>query len=120
MSSAHPTGFYDLDAMTCGFSPGDLVIVTGRPSMGKSALAAQIGFYVAAHPHVDLRLAVVIFTLKMSKLQLVEPGNSYQWTMTSGRLTEVLPPNTQYHAEIGNERNLKLKTEDLCSTSASY
>ncbi|MHC5862739.1 replicative DNA helicase, partial [Nostoc sp.] len=39
-----PTGFYDLDAMTCGFNRNDLVIVAGRPAMGKSAFAAQIAF----------------------------------------------------------------------------
>ncbi|MBF2018459.1 MAG: replicative DNA helicase [Rivularia sp. T60_A2020_040] len=61
-----PTGFYDLDAVTNGFSPGDLVIVAGRPAMGKSALAAQIGFNVAQQQNQ----AVVLFSLEMSKSQI--------------------------------------------------
>ena len=61
-----PTGFYDLDAVTSGFSPGDLVIVAGRPAMGKSAFAAQIGFNVAQQQN----RAVVLFSLEMSKSQI--------------------------------------------------
>ncbi|MGF1672322.1 MAG: replicative DNA helicase [Rivularia sp. (in: cyanobacteria)] len=61
-----PTGFYDLDAVTNGFSPGDLVIVAGRPAMGKSAFAAQIGFNVAQQQNQ----AVVLFSLEMSKSQI--------------------------------------------------
>ncbi|MBW4635482.1 MAG: replicative DNA helicase [Iphinoe sp. HA4291-MV1] len=61
-----PTGFYDLDAMTSGFSCGDLVVIAGRPSMGKSAFAAQVAFNVAS----SYRLPVVVFSLEMSKLQV--------------------------------------------------
>lgn len=63
-----PSGFYDLDAMTGGFSRSDLVIIAGRPSMGKTAIACQIARHVAdSEP-------VVIFSLEMSKQQL---GNRY-------------------------------------------
>jgi replicative DNA helicase len=62
-----PTGFIDLDRMTAGLQPADLVIIAGRPSMGKSALATNIAQYCAAH-HGK---AVALFSLEMSKEQLV-------------------------------------------------
>ncbi len=62
-----PTGLHDLDVQTAGLQPSDLIIVAGRPSMGKSALAACI----AEHVGVVERLPVVIFSLEMSKEQLV-------------------------------------------------
>jgi replicative DNA helicase len=62
-----PTGFYDLDlVINGGFNRGDLVIIAGRPSMGKSAIAAQIGFNVAQMQN----LPVVLFSLEMSKTQI--------------------------------------------------
>jgi replicative DNA helicase len=62
-----PTGFYDFDQMTAGLQPSDLVIVAGRPSMGKSALVICMAEYVA----VVHKSPVAIFSLEMSKEQLV-------------------------------------------------
>ena len=62
-----PSGFYDLDAMTGGFQRSDLIIVAGRPAMGKTALAVQFGFKIAKKG-----LPVAIFSLEMSKGQLVQ------------------------------------------------
>jgi replicative DNA helicase len=64
-----PTGFTDLDEKTAGFQRGDLIIVAGRPSMGKTALALNIGQYASMHS--EQRTPVVIFSLEMSKEQLV-------------------------------------------------
>jgi replicative DNA helicase len=60
------TGFNELDVMTNGLRKGDLVIVAGRPSMGKSAFALNI----AEHVGVTLKKAVGIFSLEMSEDQL--------------------------------------------------
>ena len=62
-----PTGFVDLDRMTAGLQPADLIVVAGRPSMGKTAFALNIAQYVA----VVAKLGVAIFSLEMSKEQLV-------------------------------------------------
>jgi len=62
-----PSGFYDLDHFTYGFQPGDLVIVAGRPSMGKTALALTMGLHVA----LDYGKPVAVFSLEMSKEQIV-------------------------------------------------
>ncbi|HUW37636.1 MAG TPA: replicative DNA helicase [Rhodocyclaceae bacterium] len=61
-----PTGFADLDKMTSGLQPGDMIVVAGRPSMGKTAFALNI----AEHVGVDLGLPVAIFSLEMSGPQL--------------------------------------------------
>jgi len=64
-----PTGFLDLDGMTAGFQKGDLIIVAGRPSMGKTAFALNLGQHAAMH--ADQKRGVAIFSLEMSKEQLV-------------------------------------------------
>jgi replicative DNA helicase len=64
-----PTGFIDLDGMTAGFQKGDLIIVAGRPSMGKTAFALNLGQNAAIHS--EQKSGVAIFSLEMSKEQLV-------------------------------------------------
>jgi replicative DNA helicase len=62
-----PTGFTELDEMTAGLQPSDLIILAGRPSMGKTALALSM----AQHAAIQKRHAVAVFSLEMSKEQLV-------------------------------------------------
>lgn len=62
------TGFHDLDAKTCGLNPGDLVIVAGRPSMGKTAFALN----VAEHVAVNEGRPALVFSMEMAKNQLSE------------------------------------------------
>lgn len=61
-----PSGFRDLDDLTTGFQKGDLVVVGGRPSMGKTALALNIAQYVG----LEVKEPVAIFSLEMAKEQL--------------------------------------------------
>lgn len=61
-----PSGFADLDELTTGFQPCDLIVIGGRPSMGKTALSLNIAQHIA----VDMREPVAIFSLEMSKEQL--------------------------------------------------
>jgi len=63
-----PSGFKDLDELTGGFQNSDLVILAGRPSMGKTALALTMATYAATHGGK----AVALFSLEMSKTQLVQ------------------------------------------------
>ena len=62
-----PTGYYDLDDLTAGLQPSDLVVIAGRPSMGKTSLALGIAQHAAIHTGA----VVGIFSLEMSKAQLV-------------------------------------------------
>jgi len=63
-----PSGFVDLDRLTAGFQRADLVIVAGRPSMGKTALALNI----VQHAAIEHNTGVAIFSLEMSKDALVQ------------------------------------------------
>ncbi len=63
-----PTGFAGIDAKTSGFQPSDLIIIAGRPSMGKTSFALNIAHNAAAWPGVNARIA--FFSLEMSKEQL--------------------------------------------------
>lgn len=84
-----PTGFHDLDKMTSGLQPGDMIVVAGRPSMGKTAFALNI----AEHVGVETRLPVAIFSLEMSGPQIAtrflsSVGRLNQNTLRTGRLTD--------------------------------
>jgi replicative DNA helicase len=61
-----PSGFRDLDDLTTGFQKGDLIIVGGRPSMGKTAFVLNVAQYIG----LELREPVAIFSLEMAKEQL--------------------------------------------------
>lgn len=63
-----PSGFRELDAMTAGLQPSDLIVIAGRPSMGKSALVCAI----AENVGVVNKLPLVFFSLEMSRQQLVQ------------------------------------------------
>ena len=63
-----PTGFRDVDSMTSGLQPGNLVVIAGRPSMGKSAFALGIASNLALHHDIP----VAVFTLEMSKVEVAQ------------------------------------------------
>ena len=65
-----PSGFTDLDTITGGFQPGNLVVVAARPSMGKSALVTNIAEHVALHP--ERPMPVALFSLEMSEGELAQ------------------------------------------------
>ena len=63
-----PSGFADLDYLTNGFQPGELIIIAARPSMGKTAFTLNI----AAHVAMQKRLPVAFFSLEMGCEQLIQ------------------------------------------------
>lgn len=83
-----PTGFLDLDRMTSGLQPGDLIIVAGRPSMGKTSLSMNIGEHIA----IEQGLPVAVFSMEMGAVQLAmrmvgSVGLLDQHRMRTGKLT---------------------------------
>jgi replicative DNA helicase len=63
-----PSGFHDLDRMTSGFKDSDLIIVAGRPAMGKTSFVLNVGLHAA----LEAKKSIAIFSLEMSKEQLTE------------------------------------------------
>ncbi len=66
MVTGVPTGFKDLDKLTAGFQPAELIVIAGRPSMGKTAFCLNIASYAAF-----AGVGVAVFSLEMAKEQLV-------------------------------------------------
>ena len=86
-----PTGFTDFDKITGGLRPGDLVIVAGRPSMGKSTLAVNMAEYAAVHQ--GTRASVAIFSLEMPAEQVItrmlsSVGGVPLTNLRSGRISD--------------------------------
>lgn len=83
------TGFLDLDKKTSGLQKGDLIIIAGRPSMGKTAFAINIAEHVAIHE----KLPVAVFSMEMGGAQLVmrmlgSVGRLDQSALKTGHLTD--------------------------------
>lgn len=89
-----PTGFTDLDSMTSGLHGGDLIIVAGRPSMGKTAFSINMAENVAlGHGGLESGLPVAIFSMEMGATQLAmrmigSIGRLDQHRMRTGRLED--------------------------------
>jgi replicative DNA helicase len=83
------SGFHDLDQKTSGFQPGDLIIVAGRPSMGKTAFSLNIAEHVA----LELNKPVAVFSMEMGGAQLAmrmlgSVGKLDQHKVRTGRLED--------------------------------
>ncbi|AUM01005.1 replicative DNA helicase [Rhodocyclaceae bacterium] len=84
-----PTGLVDLDAITSGLQPSDMIVVAGRPAMGKTTFALNIAEHIA----VECRLPVAIFSMEMPGTQLATRfissiGRIDQSKIRSGRLSD--------------------------------
>jgi replicative DNA helicase len=77
-----PSGFTDLDNLTGGFQPGNLIVVAARPSMGKSTLATNI----AENAAIDHGLPVALFSLEMSETELAHRFIASQARVSSDEL----------------------------------
>jgi len=114
--SGVPCGFSELDRMTSGWQPSDLVIVAARPSMGKTAFVLSMARNMA----VDHDVSVAFFSLEMSSIQLVnrlivsESGIPHE-KIRNGRLT---PQEwTQLTVKIGDLQNSKILIDDTPALS---
>ncbi len=87
------TGFRDLDEKTSGLQKGDLVIIGGRPSMGKTALALNIAQYVS----VDNHEPVAVFSLEMSTSQLVMRLLCAEAKVDSSRIRKGIVEKQEWH-----------------------
>jgi replicative DNA helicase len=94
--SGIPSGFYDIDNITAGWQPSDLIILAARPGMGKTAFALTVARNIA----VDYNRAVAVFSLEMSATQLVtrliaaeaeiDAGKLKKGTLTTAELAKLV------------------------------
>lgn len=99
-----PSGFKALDNITSGFQNSDLIIVAARPSMGKTSFALNL----AEHAAIDEKIPVGIFSLEMSKDQLVDRLLSSQagvdsWKLRTGNLSDEDFPKIGYAMGVLSE-----------------
>ena len=105
-------GFYDLDAMTGGFQRSDLIIVAARPAMGKTAFCTNIAHHIAAGKE---KFPVAVFSLEMSKEQLVQRILSSEAKIESNRLRSGKISQNEWEpisTAIGNLSELPLFIDD--------
>ncbi|OQB06705.1 MAG: Replicative DNA helicase [bacterium ADurb.Bin212] len=99
-----PSGFRDLDAITAGFQKSDLIILAARPSMGKTSIVLNIAEHIA----IEEKIPVGIFSLEMSKEQLVDRLLSSQagvdsWKLRTGNLSDEDFPRIGYAMGVLSE-----------------
>ena len=97
-----PSGFYDLDAMTSGFSRSDLIIIAGRPSMGKTSFCLNIAYNIAK----EQKLPVAVFSLEMSREQLTQRMLSGEARIASNRLRSGRISQNEFEPLINAVANL--------------
>ena len=111
-----PTGYKELDLLTSGFQPGNLVILAARPSMGKSGL----GLCMAANLGVRHQIPVALFTLEMSKAEVTQRMMCSEAKVESQRLrTGRLAPDDWPRLTAACDRLMKapIWVDDTGSTS---
>lgn len=113
-----PTGFRDLDNLLAGLQRSDLVILAARPSMGKTSLALNI----AQHAAVVHGIPVGIFSLEMSKEQLVDrllcgEAEVDAWKMRTGNLSDEDFPKIGHAMGVLSEAPLYIDDSPMVSVS---
>jgi len=99
-----PSGFKDLDKITAGFQKSDLIILAARPSMGKTSFALNL----AEHAAIEEKIPVGIFSLEMSKDQLIDRLLASQagvdsWKLRTGNLSDDDFPKIGYAMGVLSE-----------------
>ncbi len=109
-----PSGYYDIDAMTSGFSRSDLIIIAGRPSMGKTAFALCVASNIAK----ESKLPIAIFSLEMSREQLTQRLLSSEAKIPSNRLRSGRIAQNEFDPlvnAVGNLSELPIYIDDTAN-----
>ena len=115
--SGVPTGFIDLDGKLGGLHPSDLIILAGRPSMGKTALATNIAFHAARSHRTEIDddgkpksvdgAVVGFFSLEMSREQLATRILGEQTRITSDKVRRGMVPDDKFLDLVSTARELE-------------
>jgi replicative DNA helicase len=117
-----PSGLAELDAMTAGWQPGDLIILAGRPSMGKTAMG--LGFAEHALTHGDAGDPIFVFSLEMPEEQLMlrliaSLGNVSLQKLRTGKMGDDDWPRVTAAVNRLTQLEGRLFIDDTCGISAS-
>ena len=113
-----PSGFFDLDSLTQGFQKSDLIIIAGRPSMGKTAFALNIARNVSSLQYQP----VVIFSLEMSRNQIVYRLLSNESGITNSKLRSGNLSNNEWNSiskSIASLSDLNIYLDDKSDITIS-
>lgn len=114
--SGVPTGFGDLDQLTGGFQPSDMVVLAARPGMGKTAFVLSM----ARNTAVEFKKPIAVFSLEMSSLQLVNRLIASETELSAEKLKKGTLENyewEQLHAKIGNLADAPIYIDDTPALS---
>jgi replicative DNA helicase len=114
--SGVPSGFTDLDRMTSGWQPSDLVILAARPAMGKTAFVLTL----ARNAAVDFQKPIAVFSLEMASVQLVQRLISAEAELSAEKLKKgqlVDHEMQQLHVKIGKLSEAPLFIDDTPALS---
>ena len=117
-STGVPSGFFDLDALTQGFQKSDLIIIAGRPSMGKTAFALNIARNVSSLQYQP----VVVFSLEMSRNQIVYRLLSNESGITNSKLRSGNLSNNEWNSiskSIASLSDLNIYLDDKSDITIS-
>ena len=111
-----PSGFYDLDAITSGFGRSDLIIVAGRPAMGKTSFCLNMAANIAKQQ----KLPVAIFSLEMSREQLAQRMLASEAKIPSNRLRSGRVAQNEFEplaGAVGSLSELPIYIDDTANLS---
>lgn len=111
------TGFTELNAITNGWQPGDMIVLAARPSIGKTALALNFLLHAAETCDIEKQEVVVIFSLEMSAEQLVQRMISIQSNITSSKLRTGNFSDTELYAIEEASANISNYPIMICDNS---
>ncbi|KAB1062651.1 replicative DNA helicase [Salibacter halophilus] len=114
--SGIPTGFHDLDRVTSGFQPSDMVVLAARPGMGKTAFVLSL----ARNTAVEFNHPVAVFSLEMSSLQLVNRLIASETELSAEKLKKGQLQDhewQQLHAKIGKLADAPIFIDDTPALS---
>ena len=114
----HMSGLASLDKLTHGFAKGDLIVIAGRPSMGKTSLSLNIAYNILKQKHCGIS----IFSLEMSKEQIIYKLLSIASSISTNNIRSGKLKNNEWHKlqHVGNQLiNSLIDIDDTANLSIS-
>lgn len=112
------TGFTDLDQKTCGLQPGDLIVIAGRPSMGKTTLAVNVAENVAAAGGVALVISLEMAATQLAERSIARFGGIDTQVLRTGKLSDEDYTRLTFGLQKLQDQNLIIADDPALSSVA--